>query len=260
MTEIEAFPIERTRRLHFDWLLPVLWRPRRILGKITESANSAWLTPMLVLSIAVLISVFIAGPIRKEAAMTGTLPLPQDSQWWPPEQQEAFQQNLSATSGPLFTHGFPAFSGLVKVWFGWLLLGGVLHLILTLAGSRSSAGSVLTVVAWSSTPLIIRYLVQSVWMLSTHSLISSPGLVGFAPVGDSGGVRFLTALLPFIDLYLIWQIVLVVVGLRPLSRLPTTRIWIAVLLTVIIVLAIMALPGFILSQVGGLNIVRPFYF
>jgi len=260
MTEIEAFPIERTRRFYFGWLLPVLWRPRRTLSKISEGTSGAWLTPMLVLSLVILISVFVAGPIRKEAAMSGTLPVPQDFQWWPPEQQEQFQQNLSATSGPLFTHGIPAFSGLLKVWLGWLLMGGVLHLILTLAGSRSSAGSVLTVAAWASTPLIIRYLVQSIWMLSTHTLIGSPGLVGFAPVGDSGGVRFLTAVLPLIDLYLIWQIVLMVVGLRPLSRIPAGRIWIAVLISAAIVLAVMALPGFLLSQVGGLNIVRPFYF
>jgi hypothetical protein len=260
MAEIEAFPIERTRRFHFDWLLPVLWRPRRTLNRITEVTNGAWLTPMLVLTLAVLVTVFVAGPIRKEAAMAGTLPVPQDFQWWPPEQQELFMQNLSGTSGPLFTHGIPAFSGLVKIWFGWLLLGGVLHLTLTLAGSRSSAGSVLSVVAWASTPLILRYVVQSVYMLSTHTLIRSPGLAGFAPVGEGGGVRFLTALLPLIDLYLVWQVALMVVGLRPLSRIPLGRIWIAVLISVAIVLAVMALPGFLLSQMEGLNIVRPFYF
>jgi hypothetical protein len=95
-------------------------------------------------------------------------------------------------------------------------------------------------------------------MLTSDQLIAGPGLSGFAPAGEGITSALLGGILSSIDIYLVWQIVLLYIGVRVSSQLPRAKCWLAVLLTMIIVLALRALPAAILAQFGGLTVIRPF--
>jgi hypothetical protein len=171
-------------------------------------------------------------------------------------------QAMQAMQGPVFTFVFPALTALAGLWFGWLIIGGLLHLGLTLIGGRGDTSGTMNIVAWASLPLALRDLVRILVMMDTDQLIQYPGLSGFAPLsteGASSGGLFLVALLSLIDIYLIWRILLVVIGVRAANGLPPAKSVAGVLAVFLIVLALQALIGFLGSRFGGLTVIRPFF-
>ena len=222
-------------------------------GENVEGSHGTWLAPLLVLTLLAIVLVLVAGPIKQAAAADGPQELPQDFQYWSPEQQQMFMQSSSQSQGPVFVYVFPAVTALLKIWVGWFLLAAVLHLALTLSGSRSSLTTVLNLVAWASLPIAVRFLVQIGGLLMTHQPITHPGLSGFAVSEGGALVRYIGAILPLIDLYLVWMIGLIVAGLRPLSGMTLAKIWICVLVSLLIVLVLEALPGFLGTQFGGMG-------
>lgn len=257
-TDLDLMPVPRQRPLRLDWLGPLFWRPRQILARVLEQTSASWLAPLLLLSLMAVVTVLIAGPIRQAAAASGPQALPQDFQYWSPEQQNRYTQSLAAAAGPAVTYLLPLASELLKVWLSWFLLAAVLHLVLTLAGSRGTMTTALNLAAWASLPFALRYLIQAGAMLATHQLVGGPGLAGFAPAGSDFLARYLGAAFPFIDLYLVWMIILLLVGLIPSAGIPAGKAWASVLISVAIVLLLQALPGFASAQLSGLGSSRGF--
>ncbi len=250
--EENDLPEKPPRRLRFDLILPVLFRPRRGLQAVAEAENGVWLVPLLVLSLLVVVQVLVAGPLRKEVILSQPIDLPQDFQYYSPDAQEKMLEAAQPKVDATRIYLFPALGSLLGVWVGWFILGGLLHLALTLAGGRGSRHADFNLAAWSSLPLAVRSLVQIIAMLFSRKLISGAGLSGFV-AGEGGGAAFLTALLALIDIYLIWQVVLLIVGAKPASGLSTGKVIGAVLVAVLLLLVLQALPQFASSLLSGLN-------
>jgi hypothetical protein len=148
---------------------------------------------------------------------------------------------------------------LAGLWIGWVVVGGLLHLAFTMLGGRGSTGSAMTLVAWAWLPVGVRDLLRVVFMLVAQRAIQSPGLAGFAPVGEGNGPLFLGALLGLVDLFLVWQVALMVIGARAAEKLSTGKALAAVLIVVIVILLVQAGVGALISSLGSLMITRPFF-
>ncbi len=261
MTEAAVSPIESPRRLRFNWVPEVLLRPRQAFQTIAAHTGGVWLTPMLILTLTSLVRVLLAGSIRQAAAASGNVTLPPDFQWYSPEQQAQLMQAMQAMQGPVFTYVFPALGALLSVWLGWMIVGGLLHLVLTLLGGRGDTGSAMNVVAWASLPFALRDLVRSAVMLVERQLIQHPGLAGFAPHspdGSSGWFLFLASLMGLIDLYLIWHLILLVTGVRATNGLAPSKSAGGVLIVLLLALAVQALIIFLGARFGATSVLRPF--
>ena len=259
MNEATALPIQRPRRFRFDWIWPVLRHPRGALAEITSQLQGVWLTPLVLLTLSGLLAVAVAGPIKIAAAQLGGVQLPPEAEFWTPEQQAAYFQAQQASSGPVFVYVFPALGAVLGTWLGWLVVAGLLHLVLTLLGGRVTSGSTLNLVAWASLPFVIRDLVRAGFMLYSKQLIESPGLSGFAPVGEGPLNALSVEVLKQIDLYGLWFALLLMIGLQAANALRAGKAVTAVALTLLVVLVLVVLPGVIAAQFGGLNIVTPFF-
>jgi len=259
MTDESLEQIERPRRLHFEWVLPVLFRPRSTLVKIAMQTAGVWLAPLLILTLTTLASVAVAGSIKQAAVLSGGPTLPPDFQYMPPEMQEQYMQAMQATSSPVFLYVFPAITSLGGVWLGWLLVTGLLHLVLTLLGGRGDTGSTLNIVAWSGLPFAVRDIVRILFMLVTRQLLTSPGFSGFIPADAAGGIAYLGQLLRLLDIYVLWNIVLLVLGVLASTKLSKIKAVGSVIFTVLLLLAIQALVGFLVSSLSSLTVVRPFF-
>ena len=259
MTEAIAPPFQRPSRLQLNWLLPALLKPRAAFAEIAAQGRPVWLTPMLVLTLTALLVVVVAGPIRAAAAQSGQT-LPDNFQFLTPEQQAQYFQTQAALTGPVFVYVFPALLALLRVWFGWLVMGGLLHLVLTLFGGRGSAAAALNLVAWASLPFAVRDLVRAVVMQSSHQLIASPGLAGFAPAAAGWAAATASEALARVDIYGLWYLVLLIIGARAMGGLKLGPAMGAVLIAAIIALLLGILPGAAASQLSGLTVVRPFFF
>ena len=259
MVEADALPVEAPRRFHFNWVPGVFFRPRQIFARIGTAASGVWLTPMLILSLTTLGRVITAGWLRAQAAAAGGVTLPPEFQYYPPEQQAQFQQALAATNGPVFLYVFPALAGLISIWIGWLMVSGLLHLALTMLGGRGDTRSAINLVAWSGLVFALRDVVRMIAMLAGKQLIQSPGLSGLLGGEPSGGMAYLVTFLSLVDLYVIWHVILLAIGVRAANGLSAAKTVGGVLVTILVVMALQALLAFLTGQLGGLTIIRPFF-
>lgn len=257
-TETASLSPVAPRRFQFGWVLPALFSPRKTFARIAEQTGDVWLTPLLIMMALALVGVIVAGPIKQAAAQSGQT-LPPDFQFLSPDQQAQFMQAQAASSGPVFVYVFPAILAVLTIWVGWLLVVGLLHLVLTLVGGRGSTRTAMNVVAWASLPFAVREVVAIGVMLTTRQLVNGAGLSGFAPTEGALGA-FLAPLLGLVDIYLVWHVALLALGVRAGNGLSGRKAAGGVLLTMAIGLALQALPGFILAQLGNLDIARPFFF
>jgi hypothetical protein len=177
----------------------------------------------------------------------------------PPEMQAQYMQATQATSSPVFLYVFPAVTSLGAVWLGWLLVTSLLHLVLTLLGGRGDTGSTLNIVAWSGMPFAVRDIVRAVFVLVTRQLLTSPGFSGFIPADSAGWTAYLGQLLRLVDIYVIWNMVLLVLGILASTKLSKVKAVGSVIFTVLLLLALQALIGFLVSSLSSLNVIRPFF-
>lgn len=262
MVEVEELdlsaPLARKRQL--SWLLNIFIRPARALHEIASEDRSVWVIPMLILTLLTVAFIFVAGPLRKEAALNAQIEPPPSFEWMTPEQQQQWMQAQQSAAEPVRTHLFPAIGSLFGLWFGWFVLGSILHLINTMLGSRSTNTTIYNIAAWASLPFAVRLIVQMFAMFTAHRLIGSPGVSGFIAEDVKGGMLFLRIMLSMVDIYLLWQIVLLWIGSASTSGLTRGKAFTGVILSVLLLLALSALPGFLMAQVSGLSVNSPFFF
>ena len=250
----------RRSKAPFIWLIEVLFRPGKTMRAVVSEERGLWIIPLLLLSILTIAHALVAGPLRQEAAMNSQGELPENFQYMTPEQQQEYMQAQQSKANTTMTTVFPAIGGLVGLWTGWFILGGILHLAMTLRGSRSTTATAFNLTAWASVPFAIRLIVQIVAMLSTHRLIISPGVSGFIATDAAGALMYARVVLTMVDLYLIWQFILLVVGAAATPGLTTGKALGGVFVTVALMLALSALPGFLAAQLSGLDVTRSFFF
>jgi len=246
-------PTPNTRRFDLKQILAFLIHPRQGVERLAVEQKPAWLVPMLVLSILLLLRTIVSGYLQARASAMGQAALPADWQWWTPDMQNNYMQAIQATQGPVFVYIIPGVTGLAKLWLGWLIVGGLLHLASTLLGGRGSMISVLNLAAWASLPFALRDLLRVVFMLIAQHPIGSPGLSGF------GGGLFLSKVLASVDVFLVWFAILLVMGLRETDTLPGGRATAGVVIVLILVLLVQGGLGTLSANLGGMMITRPFF-
>ena len=221
---------------------------------MASESRATWFTPMLLLSIIAILVVVVAGYLKSRAAMMGEIQLPPDWEFWTPEMQNNYMQAQQATQGPVFLYIMPIIASLTSLWLGWLLLAGLLHFGSTLLGGRGSMQSALNVVAWSSLPFAVRDILRIVFMLTAGHAIISPGLSGFTSTPG-----FVSQLLARVDVFLIWHVVLLVIGFALTDGLPRGKAVTGVLVVIVLVLLAQSGLGALVSGFGGLAVQRPFF-
>jgi hypothetical protein len=248
MTETALPPLEQPRRFHFDWLLPAFIRPRAIFAKIGEYAGGAWLTPLLLLTLVELVKAYFGGNARAQFAAAQPVPVPDPGFGGVP--QPGLEPVAPAAPDMMLTHIFPGALGVMGVWIAWLLVAAVLHLALTLLGGRSAMRNTMNVVAWAMVPFIIRGVANIFgYALFPNEMIDGLGLSGFAGTEN----LFLKALLEFVDIYLLWHVILLAIGSRFSSGLGWGKALGGVIVAVGLVLLLQALPGWVYAQIVSMG-------
>lgn len=245
MTDI-TIDKQPARRIDFSRLFAVLRHPTGAFTEMIAEARATWLTPMLVLSLTATLVVLVSGYLRSQSTMMGEVPLPPDWQYWSPEMQNDYMQAQQADQGTAFVYILPLVGALTAVWLGWVLVAGLLHLGSTLLGGRGSMQNALNVVAWASLPFALRDILRIIFMLSVGHIIVSPGLSGF--VANPG---FLSQVLARVDLFWIWHVILLVIGLAIADGLPRTKAFVGVAAVLLLVLSAQAGVGSLIFGIGG---------
>lgn len=116
----------------------------------------------------------------------------------------------------------------------WLIWAGLLYLASTFLGqNRATFGAFYGIVVWAWIPYVVRNIVQAITMTVTGSAIYNQGLSGLvidktpAPItvvwqpiaSASTGDQVAAAFLARMDIYMVWNLVLLVLGVAALSHL-----------------------------------------
>jgi hypothetical protein len=242
----ESTPSVPARRLDFAKILSVLFQPQQMFTQIADETKPSWLTSMLVLSLSTSLTVLVSGYLKARAAMMGEVTLPPDWQYWTPDMQNNFMQAQQATQGAVFVYVMPLVSALVALWLGWLILGGLLHLGSTLLGGRGSMQGALSIVGWASLPFLVRDVLRVIFMLLAGHSIVSPGFSGFA-----GSAVFLTKILSQLDIFFVWNAILLIMGFAIADGLPKNKAIFGVTAILLILLLALAGTGALISILGG---------
>jgi hypothetical protein len=161
-------------------------------------------------------------------------------------------------NGPFFVYILPSLGTIIGVWLGWLIFGGILHLILTLMGGRSTTGVTMNIVAWASLPLALRGIIQFFYLLIVHQPITGIGFSGFIPAESGVPLLICGAFLGLLDIYLIWQIILLVIGVRASSALTVPRAIVSVFLALAVIMLLQTIFAFGGSMMTNLSVI-PFF-
>lgn len=244
-------------QLQIGWIVGIVLHPRQTFDQIAGQGRSVWLAPILLLMVTAAIRVLISGWIRQGIMLSAGPSLPPDFQYFSPEQQAQFMQASQTTSGPVFIYVFPLIATMTGIWVGWILVSGLLHLITTLSGGRGEMSLTLNIVAWASLPFAVRDIVRATSMLISRQLIDHTGLSGFVPAGDDA--TYLAALLSLVDIYLIWTMILLVIGVKAGMGISSFKAIFGVVLAYGTVIGLQALLSYLFARLGSLTIIRPFF-
>ena len=252
---------KKTLKPVLNWaLLPaILLKPRKTIQAILREEKAVWLTPLLVLSILIILAVLVAAPIQRQIIQSGSN-IPENFQYWTSDEQNAFLQAQASQTSPLFLYVFPILRHVIGYWLIWLLTSSLLHLAITLRGSHSSRMGASNLAAWSMTPFILRVLVEILVILFTRRLVENPGLSALLPSDAAGFKAFLRSVLAVVDLYHVWHVILLLVGVRTLSGLSKGKAISAALAAVLVMLLLLGIPGFIRALLSGISTTSSFYF
>lgn len=258
--EEELLPLAAAprRTWRFDLVLPLFIRPRATLERIAAANRALWQTPLLLLLAAITGRSLVNGSITAANRSTDVA-LPPGFEFYTPEQMAQFQQTAAGTNNVTFNYILPTIGAVLGLLAVWIIISGLLHLGLTLFGGRGTSQATVNIVAWASLPLLLRFAVQIGAMLITDRALVSPGLAGFAPAGEGLLPALASSALSQIDIYLIWQTVLLVIGAKAVSQLPTGKCVAVVLFVTALVMLLRALPGVLMAQFSDLTVIQPFF-
>lgn len=216
----------------FTLLRLILIRPRQGFARIAGGSSRAWII-LAVLGLAlVTLPVIVRAPIQAQQ-IRDTFAEQDFRETLPPgaEVPEGFDP-ASAAASPILIMVFPAVGAVLGLLFGWVLWSGALHLIGSLAGGRNSFLQMLRTVIWAWIPYGLRSLLQTIYVGVTGTLIANPGLSGFVTTETSPDAPFaipstgdlaLRAILQQIDLFLFWNLALLVIGVMVVAKLPRRK-------------------------------------
>lgn len=257
MAEIDQGKISNGSR-HWDWLPAILLRPRKTIAAILEQEKPVWMTPMLVISVLVILAVIISAPIQRVITQNGTS-IPENFEYWSEDEQNQFYQSQASQTSPINLYLFPVLQRLAGYWLIWFLFSSILHLVITLAGSRATRQKASNLTAWAMTPFALRLIAEILVMLTTKRLVENPGLSSLIPAAEGGLAVYLQGILSKIDIYYIIHLVLVFMGGVPLSGLNKSKANWSTLIAAVIMLLLEALPALAGSLLSGLSL-SGFYF
>lgn len=255
---VDAFNTDIKKTSNYLRVWHVISKPGQTMPMIALNQKAIWLFPLLLLMVSGLILTLITGSIKSKTSVS--FDVPADMEYYPGEYQEQYNNVMAQNNGFVRTTLFPLIGKWAGIWLNWLILSVILMVLLLLSGHQLEWYNVFNVVAWSSIPLLIRDLVQSIYLLANNQLISSPGLSGFGMSEAQGFSLFITIVLGFVDLYLLWQMALILKGYRVMAHTVFWKAFLVLLVTYILFLSLRSVPAFLMDKISAVFSSGSFYF
>lgn len=192
-------------------------QPRKTLRyAIGQPRWPLWLAPVLAILVTSIIVTGVSAPLLSETsrqqaeqqmqAQMGSLSS---------EQAEQMTSTLDTFTSPLFLALTTIALTALGLVLTWLFRGAVLFFMSYLLGTDMKYVQMVTLVLWSWLPFALRNLVQAIYIALNGQLVFHAGLSFLVASSDQAqnGGNLIYGLLGQIDLFLVWHLVLVAIGI-----------------------------------------------
>ncbi len=271
------------RRNFLQLLWGIIARPRATFQHLNQEGRRLWWLMALLTAVLVILPLIVGAPIAarqaREAVMSirglqvgvvrqeepGVRVRVEPAQELTPEQQQQMEQAMRYASSPLVITVFPAIGQVAGLIVGWLAWAGLLYLSGMVVGGHARFGDLFRMVVWAWVPYALRGLLQTLYILASGQLITNPGLSGLVAVHrtasegmmapPSAGQIVASSILSRIDIFLFWNLALLVIGTVVVGRI-SGRKAAALVLGIWLVLTLLgllpALVGLLVSRSFGM--------
>lgn len=242
-------------------MIGVLIRPQATLAYLKDNHRRAWWLPAILIMLLTVAPVVVGsrssspemGSPTAGAMISGVKGIAVEPQAMPGMETPP---STSTSGGPgLLTLG----GAILGTPVAWLIWGGALSLASVFLGRSSSFGQMFRLTVWTWLPYGIRGLVQTVYILATGHPIVNAGLSGFvvdksvsAIISPGPGQLALASILGRVDIYLIWHLLLVSVGLMAFTNLTRKKAWTAALAIWLVLTLLGIVPAIFGGMLGGI--------
>jgi hypothetical protein len=235
----------------------IITRPRATLEYVGERGQRTWWLPALLVVLLIVLPILVSGPLRTAQTQAEMRTTQEEvaERMGEDVSEEQLERAMSMAASPLITVVFPAVGGAVSRVVGWLVWAGALYLAGMVFGGRSTFRQMFPVVVWAWIPYGLRGLLQTVYILISRQLIANPGLSGLARsqpsvsetvlASPSTGQIFLTAFLSRFDLFLVWTLILLVIGVEATTHLSRRKAVLVTLAVWVVLTGLSLLPALI---------------
>lgn len=243
-------------------ILGALLRPKATFTYLKDNRKRAWWLPALLIMLLTLAPIFVAArQSSSNTAPAAEAGVVSDAKGIAVEGgavsgMEAPPPESSSGSTPGVLTLVSAILGTPVAWLVW---GGALYLASVFLGRSSSFGQMFRLAVWTWLPYGLRGLVQTIYILATGNAIVNAGLSGFVidksaesliPAGP--GQLALASILGRVDIYMVWHLLLVSVGLMAFTNLTRRKAWMAVLAIWLVLALLGILPAIFGGMLGGI--------
>lgn len=198
----------------------VLLRPASAMARLSEHPDRRWLWPLLALVLVKVATVIAQTPARsafQQAAIQAQLA---NQPGMDPEAMAGAQAMGGGALG-VITTVLGSLGVVVAVIAGAIVVAGILHFAGTVMGGQQSFQQVFTVTAWARLPLVIGGMLQFGQALMGGFDPCPAGLAGLVcadPLDTEAKASFLQPLLAQIELWNLWYLLLLAIGVMAVSK------------------------------------------
>ena len=223
-------------------LVGIVDRPAATLWAVVDRPGAwTWLAPLLILVICLVPMVVVQAPYNVEIARQ-QVRLQMDQMPAEQQQQAAGQMEMFTSAPFLIATGLGM--GVIMLLIGLAAQALVLYLGSLAAGGEVTFGLMFRVSTWSRLPYAASYLALTGFTLLAGRAVRYPGLSALVATGSllQDSQKPLFTLLSGIDLFWLWHLALVAIGVSAARRSRNGAAIVMALVYAILSLAVSALP------------------
>ena len=252
-------PITTEKKSLLKLLVGVLLRPRATFTHLRENQPRSWIVPALLIVLCIMLPVFASRSASQQIVDPGMNMGMQE------EPMAVYKGEVIIEGGgapmpetpaqPLALTLLKAAGSLVSLPLTWLLWGGALYLASVFLGRSSGFAPMFRLTVWTWIPYAVRGLLQAVFIWISGQTINNKGFAGYVldsavpqMITPGPGKLALAGILGRVDLFLVWNLILLVIGLMAFTKLPRRKALVAVL----VIWAVFALLSIVPAILGGM--------
>lgn len=209
-----------------------------------------WAMPLLVVLLCFAVMTVIGAPYGVEIAHQQA---ERQLSTMPAEQAEAARASMDTFTSLPFILATGLVMGAIILIIGLLAQAAILYFGALVAGGEVEFGPVFTMSVWTRLPTALRMLVQAGFMLVAKRSIQYPGLAALVATGDmmKDAQNPMVALLGRLDLFWVWHLLLVVLGLSVVARFSRFKSLVLTVILAALSLAATVVPSLLFGGAAG---------